>query len=181
MISGQRPFHGRDYGLASSIIDGNRPQRPPWSSIPNHPIWDMAESCWREDPEGRPKLTEILQSLTSACTSPPTEWPSPPMTASTPSVAWSSPRIQPTPLITPAVPPVLPPRPPLPPPRVSVPVLRHPPLPPTLQTQINALSMLRPMAMGIQFIFCDQPVFRWRVAGGGITKQPPRAGRRGGP
>ena len=62
-----------------SVVNGDRPKQPLLPSILN-PIWDMVELCWRKDPEERPKLDEILHSLTSACLHPPARWPSPPST-----------------------------------------------------------------------------------------------------
>ena len=179
VLSGQRPFHGYNYDPTSLIIDGHRPQRPSWSSIPNHPIWDMAERCWRHDPAGRPKLAEILNFFTSKCTTPPTQWPSPPLTASTPSVAWSSPMVQPTQLVTATIPPVLPPPPPPPPPGMPVAEPRRPSLLLVVSPQRSVPTLVR--------LICTlhnpphPPTFRWRVAGGGIAKQQRAVGRRGNP
>ena len=75
VLVGDLPFSFRDSIRFSS--GGDSPKRPSWTPIPDHPIWDLVESCWEQDPDKRPQVTEILDTLTSPGMTFPEVWPSP--------------------------------------------------------------------------------------------------------
>ena len=74
VLAGQLPFHV----FHREVI---KFPRPPWTLIPNHPMWRIAEQCWSLDPAKRPQLADTLRTLKLASMFPPAEWPSPPTTA----------------------------------------------------------------------------------------------------
>lgn len=93
VLCGEQPFHGslKPHGaIRFSTVKGTRPELPSWLSIPDHPIWNTVKLCWSQEPEKRPQLSEILDSLISACRDPPAEWSLPPSADSTPSNTHSS-------------------------------------------------------------------------------------------
>ncbi|KAF9781646.1 kinase-like domain-containing protein [Thelephora terrestris] len=72
-------------------ITGNL-KPPSWVPIPDHPIWDLVKRCWIREPEKRPQMAEILETLTSPGMTFPMVWPLPvtPASPSPPSDSISS-------------------------------------------------------------------------------------------
>ena len=74
VLAGDLPFRPGDaVGFSSG---GYSPKRPSWTPIPDHPLWDIVESCWEQHPDRRPRVAEILNTLTSPGMTFPEVWPS---------------------------------------------------------------------------------------------------------
>lgn len=89
VLTGNPPYGPRHIFRLSSSEDS--PKRPSWTPIPDHPIWDLVERCWEQDPGKRPQVTETLDALTSPGMTFPEVWP-PPKPGSVPDLgkeAWA--------------------------------------------------------------------------------------------
>ena len=79
MLSGQKPFHGKHPEVIKRLArDGEQLERPLWTSIPDHPVWEMIERCRAFEPTERPNLSDVRGCLDSSPTDLPERWPSPP-------------------------------------------------------------------------------------------------------
>ena len=65
--------------IMSRVSDGERPQRPSSTVIPDR-IWEMLQECWSEDPTRRPTIEDIIDVCMAHTTQngPPTR---PPLTS----------------------------------------------------------------------------------------------------
>ena len=45
------------------IGKGERPPRPTDPTLPND-VWELMQDCWQQDPQSRPEMRVVLQSLT---------------------------------------------------------------------------------------------------------------------
>lgn len=63
IFTGRVPFH--DCIATTVIVDvssGLRPQRPMDPNLTDD-LWDLTEECWAHDPQGRPRIPEIILRL----------------------------------------------------------------------------------------------------------------------
>ena len=161
VLAGQVPFHDVDREVVKFVNSrGKEIERPSWTSIPNHPAWDMVDRCRATKPEDRPELAEVLECLTRASENPPTEWPSQPNADASSSSLGSSLCPQPSSQATPTS---------------SSPVLSFSPIAP--RVQIGAQSSLRYVAVQ-SLAYRDNSKFGWKVMGSGTKKQEPRPKKR---
>ncbi|KAJ7139295.1 kinase-like domain-containing protein [Mycena epipterygia] len=65
ILTGTVPFFdlAQEMAVAINVIDGHRPSRPETVSWDN--LWVLIEDCWKQEPDQRPTMAEILQRLTS--------------------------------------------------------------------------------------------------------------------
>lgn len=149
VLTGQRPFHGRDRAVVKYFASkGEKLERPSWTSIPNHPAWDMVERCRAKKPEDRPELIEVLDCLARASKVPPKRWLSPPSRPQSSSRAT---------------------------PMSSSPVLSLVPV--ISRLQLGARSLLKGATVQL-LGYVDGSKSRWRVMEGRIKKQAPRPKKR---
>ncbi|KZT66912.1 kinase-like protein [Daedalea quercina L-15889] len=56
--------------VARAVLEGQRPPRPPAAAgLPSHTaddVWDLIQRCWRQQWRERPRIEEVLRSLTEA-------------------------------------------------------------------------------------------------------------------
>jgi hypothetical protein len=59
IYSGEVPFPELRNGIAANlaIVDGTRPPRPP--TMPDI-VWEIANGCWRSDPNCRPSILSVI-------------------------------------------------------------------------------------------------------------------------
>ena len=171
---------------------GERLEKPSWTSISNHPIWEMVEVCRASEVNKRPNLQDVLKFLTDWSKEPPLYWPSPPP-PSEPSFSIPSPPLQIlpnsfssrslSPPLSPFIPPFIPPLiPPLIPPSLSLfsspfslssPAVSPPSAPPpTPHPGTDADPKRRTATIELLAIeLLAQPKSRWRAVKSGTKKQ----------
>lgn len=155
VLSGQRPFYDwKPDVIRHAAAEGLKLDRPSWTSIPTHAVWDMVERCRAKEAEDRPALTKILECLTHASKDPPAEWPSllPLSTLISSSSGGSAPWPQSSSQATPLS------------------------LPPVLWRSQIASDLAQPPQKSVTvqlLVHNDGPMLRWRVMGDGIKKQEP--------
>ncbi|KAJ7914680.1 kinase-like domain-containing protein, partial [Mycena leptocephala] len=61
-LTGKVPFYElpNDMAVALKVTAGARPSRP---EIISDGLWSLLQDCWKEDPNKRPKMTEIIRRL----------------------------------------------------------------------------------------------------------------------
>lgn len=64
VFTGEVPF-GSDRSDAMAMVDITQGRRPPRPEHPlvTGPLWKLMQRCWDQEPNLRPKATEVLQEL----------------------------------------------------------------------------------------------------------------------
>ncbi|KAF9643102.1 kinase-like protein [Thelephora ganbajun] len=65
VFTGKIPFSNLSTAAAiTSITTGDRPKRPTHPSLTDH-LWALTQHCWREKPQDRPHMNELIKRLSS--------------------------------------------------------------------------------------------------------------------
>lgn len=63
MFQGDAPFaNSPPTTVAVRVLSGKRPERPAHSSLTDE-LWDLTECCWDQEPQRRPKISEVVRRL----------------------------------------------------------------------------------------------------------------------
>ena len=63
VFTGNVPFHDSITATAiASIITGGRPERPTHPAFTER-LWALAQWCWKEKPEDRPRVDQVIEQL----------------------------------------------------------------------------------------------------------------------
>ena len=69
VLSGQAPFNElkSNYLIVMAVWEGKRPPRPAHPSCTDG-LWRLIQRCWGQDPQLRPEIPEVSQTISSVST-----------------------------------------------------------------------------------------------------------------